>query len=737
MIRIDRNRISVPSDLSSPQLEKHKQEMAEFYDTPPTERRQHDFRFNMRFLQDEVKAALLELFHNKCAYCEVPIDIYSAPLIDHFRPKTRAMDQEGKLSPEHYWWLAYEWFNLYPSCQLCNRAKGTRFPIRYKRAEAGTDFETLQREGALLLDPCSTSPDAIPEKHLIYKKNGQIAGGTEEGLTTIEVFDLNRSSLLQARKREYESLQDELEKLGDFYKSGDLISDEEIINSLAGLDHPYAGMRRQFITQWLRSPTAKNLRYQAEQRQPGVISKSIDLPMMESVQYVTEQRETIAKFNAAKQILEEYDLTETVQVENYYKRLRLVEKITIYNFKVIRELTLDLTKSAGGRMPWFMLLGENGTGKSSVLQAVALALVGEKYRSTLPIKPADVLRHRCRSGYVEVCLSGATEPIKLEFFDDQDSFETNTPEPKILLLGYGATRLLSRDPEIIKGPKQITRAINLFDPRAPFINADEWLLALPRKQFDAVARSLKKLLLVKDEHLLKRERGQIKAYIYGNSVKLEDLSAGYQSILAMTVDIMAVMLDRWGAMEVAEGIVLIDEIGAHLHPRWKMRIIDNLRTVFPRVQFIVSTHHPLCLRGLEDDEVVVMECINNRVIVVTDLPPIKGMRVDQLLTSEHFGLNSTLDPEMEDKFDEYYALMAVRDRDAAEESKLQKLTEELEQYRGMGTTRSERIFFTAADKYLAQQTTQSEVEMDDDTRDELIELWGVTMSQDEGQHGSY
>ena len=731
MIGINRDRIPVPSALSSSRLEKHKQEMAEFFSLRPAERRQRDFRFRSSFLQDEVESALLKLFYNKCAYCESRIGITSAPDIDHFRPKIRAVDQEGNMSPDHYWWLAYEWLNLYPSCQHCNRAKGTRFPIRNKRAAVRADYQVLEQEGALLLDPCSTSPELIPEKHLIYKKNGEIASGTDEGLTTIEVFDLNRSSLVQARKREYESLQDELRRELDAYEKGESILDENLIDGLADPAYLYAGMRRQFITQWHRSPATKNTMYQVEQRQPGGTAKSLDFSMLESVPNVIEQRDTIAKFNAEKLIIEDYSLTEETQAENYFKRLRLVEKIKIHNFRVIRELTFDLTKSKSDRMPWFMLLGENGRGKSSVLQAVALALVGEEYRNRLLVKPANVLRHRCKSGYVEVYLSGATEPIKLEFFADQDSFKTNTPEPKILLLGYGATRLLSRDREIKKDPKQNTRVVNLFDPRAPFINAEEWLLDLPRRQFDDVARSLKKLLLVKDEHLLKRERGEIKAYIYGNSVKLEDLSAGYQSVLAMTVDIMAVMLDRWGAMEVAEGIVLIDEIGAHLHPRWKMRIVDNLRRVFPRVQFIVSTHHPLCLRGLENGEVVVMDYIeepDSRIVVVTDLPSIKGMRVDQILTSEHFGLNSTLDPEIEDKFDDYYALMAIRDRTADEEVKLQVLTQELEGYRVMGKTSSERLFFAVADKYLAQKSVGNEVEMDENTRDKLIDLWGKTIT---------
>jgi hypothetical protein len=106
---------------------------------------------------------------------------------------------------------------------------------------------------------------------------------------------------------------------------------------------------------------------------------------------------------------------------------------------------------------------------------------------------------------------------------------------------------------------------------------------------------------------------------------------------------------------------LIDEIGSHLHPRWQMRVIQGLRQTFPRVQFIVTTHYPLCLRGLFNRELVVLQRTpHNKVLAVDrDLPPIEGMRVDQLLTSEYFGLNSTIDPDLESQFSEYYQLLAL------------------------------------------------------------------------------
>jgi hypothetical protein len=135
-----------------------------------------------------------------------------------------------------------------------------------------------------------------------------------------------------------------------------------------------------------------------------------------------------------------------------------------------------------------------------------------------------------------------------------------------------------------------------------------------------------------------------------------------------------------------------------------MRVVQSLRRAFPRVQFIASTHDPLCLRGLKDAEVTVLRrSERGRVYAVSDLPPIAGMSAEQLLTSEYFGLFSTVDPETESRFTEYYTLLGMPRLDAREAARLAELRKEVLPQQLLGDTLRERVLLRIIDGYLAQR----------------------------------
>ena len=157
-------------------------------------------KFEVPFLPPKVFAAtldkLLEYSSDKCVYCESPIRHPGNASLERFRPKAGALDKDGSFSTEHYWWLAFEWRNLYTYYVTCNKAKGSKFPMKASRATPGTPYDQLLDEPRLLLDPAIDDP----EKHFTFESDGKVAALTPEGEATLATLELNRPDLVRSRK---------------------------------------------------------------------------------------------------------------------------------------------------------------------------------------------------------------------------------------------------------------------------------------------------------------------------------------------------------------------------------------------------------------------------------------------------------------------------------------------------------------------------------------------------------
>jgi predicted ATP-binding protein involved in virulence len=95
------------------------------------------------------------------------------------------------------------------------------------------------------------------------------------------------------------------------------------------------------------------------------------------------------------------------------------------------------------------------------------------------------------------------------------------------------------------------------------------------------------------------------------NIPFEHLSDGQRTILGLFCDIArrtAILNPHLGgeAIEKTKGIVLIDELDLHLHPKWQRRIIENLRNVFPSIQFICTSHSPFLIQSLRNSEELIM-----------------------------------------------------------------------------------------------------------------------------------
>lgn len=587
MIRRERSSVE-PSRRFLSRAEEALDRLRAFYRISKRERSQRRARHEPEILADRsLVSALAKLFEGKCAYCESPLGGASPADVDRFRPAQEAMDLNGRVrNPDLYWWLAYDWENLYPACTACTRAKANRFPVHGARARAEARGPALETERRLLLDPCVDEP----EQELRFERDGRVTGTTERGAFSIEVFALNRPDLVEARRAVAERLLRELVLQMPAQAAADR-------DRLAPANEPYTALRRQLVDEHAGLVEPR----------PKAFHSRVDRGSV------------------------------------------WLERVDLENFRAIRRVTLDFPEPGPDvdREPWLMLLGVNGVGKSSVLQAIGLTFMSPARRKRYYPDAGRQVNDSAPSPEGSITLTFSDgEQAGLRFRRGDPDFKAVGRPPPMNVYAFGGTRLPPAPRQRSDDRPRDVRLDNLFDPRYPLSLGEQWL-ANPKqvsaRQFEFLASSLRHLLELEDDQQLVRSRGEL-SISNGDTLLLSEHSDGYRSVVAFTADLMLNLSARWDSMQAAEGLVLVDELEVHLHPTWRMTVVESLRRVFPRLRFIITTHDPLSLRGAKRGEVHVLRRDDDtREVVVAqrDIPP--GLTADGLLTGAWFGMATTLD----------------------------------------------------------------------------------------------
>lgn len=652
MRRVLRSRVRMPEVLSSQSLRSAKTELISHYRLADHIRFRQRAPVNEKLLASrDISDALLDVFFSKCAYCESPVDALVLGEVSHYRPIGSAAGLEGRsrdeVSVDHYGWLAYEWHNLFLACAECNRAKRNLFPVDGPRARVRSTWKEVEAsEQVLLINPCREDP----RKHLAFSPDGRAIPRTKVGGATIDVLSLNRESLVHARANKLTQCVDAMRKMRT--EAGHQEGLREELDEAA----PYSGSAQialfNLLVEWSRlleypRPTFKTITEDAARL--ATVATDADWETFRSLaRSETSLFEPMDDARAYALPVFRYIRTREGPRTSYLKTIR------VRNFKGVSDLEIRVAPPKQGDVgaPCMMLLGENSTGKSSTLQAIALALMGDRLRTRIGVDAEDFIP-REDSGWqidesspTEISLEFDTgEPISLGIDPVSREF-IGAEAASFKLFAYGSRRFFDEE---LRRKSPVSSLKSLFNPFTKIQHPGPWLENLTDEQFDSVARAIRPVLALQKEDRIERDNiGRLFVHAHGRDTPLERLSDGYRSLMAMVLDIMRGMLEEWDDLYSAWGIVLIDEIETHLHPRWKRQVVSALREAMPNVQFIATTHDPLCLRGMRTDEVQVLaRNLDHRLEALRGLPDVRGLRAEQLLTSEYFGLSSTAEPEVE------------------------------------------------------------------------------------------
>ena len=212
------------------------------------------FEFNNRIYGHEnVKAKLLEAQFNKCCYCESNIGSTSPGDVEHYRPKAYSQQDRGqsKIFPGYYW-LVYDWDNLFVSCEICNRShKKNYFPLSNPNARARDHSGDLTNEEPLILNPgeCIDSCNHISFHCELAK------GITKAGKTTVEMIGLNRHPLQESRLEKLALLKHlcNIVRILESRNGNDaqisIEATQKLIQAYASRESEYSGMASEFLKQ--------------------------------------------------------------------------------------------------------------------------------------------------------------------------------------------------------------------------------------------------------------------------------------------------------------------------------------------------------------------------------------------------------------------------------------------------------------------------------------------------------
>jgi predicted ATP-binding protein involved in virulence len=346
-----------------------------------------------------------------------------------------------------------------------------------------------------------------------------------------------------------------------------------------------------------------------------------------------------------------------------------IDQLTIRNFKGFEHRTFDFPRAPKGSKrggSFHLLVGENGSGKSSTLDALAVAVgiwhVARPTAGWRAIRPGEArwqpIRHGDRMSFEPMSdpaieakglignrqvgwtrtnrgnSSKTSNSAAMEALAEVNALLGRSREAGVdvtlpVLAHYGAGRAWLPQKDRVKGfPMNMKKGSRLdayyycLDGRIRDKELNQWFLyelletsqrGRKRDGLTAVETAVLNCLpgalglrfdTDRREIVLKMEGGQ--------EMPFYNLSDGQRATLALVADIAikAVTLNphlgRNAALR-SPGIVMIDELDLHLHPKWQRRIIDDLKRSFPELQFICSSHSPFLIQSLKQGELIVLQ----------------------------------------------------------------------------------------------------------------------------------
>ena len=395
-----------------------------------------------------------------------------------------------------------------------------------------------------------------------------------------------------------------------------------------------------------------------------------------------------------------------------------VKSIHIDSIKNFDKLDFDFERPDKSFAGWTVFVGGNSSGKSTILRAIALALLGpdegrqlmgntsgwikdgKSKEAVVTAKLAwdekyDTFKERGKrqtKGVVSAGVRWTKEKpsdhfVTFHSLEKSDGSKGDGPIPTSnrtvwnpnskgwFSAGYGPMRRLTgSSSESIRysvSGGAVSRFVTLFREDAALSESEEWLRKMYARTLEPstspiLLGCLRSIQTLMGEELLPQgmQISRISVdYVWvkdrrGVELPMRDISDGCRSLYATILDLIHSFIDVYGEENLfttdnngqtildRPGVVIIDEVEAHLHPAWQLAIPQWLKTHFPKVQFLVSTHSPLVAQSADPNGVFVLPLQNDvhnkpRAMDHSEYERLIMGKAEKTLLGTAFGLQTT------------------------------------------------------------------------------------------------
>ena len=374
-----------------------------------------------------------------------------------------------------------------------------------------------------------------------------------------------------------------------------------------------------------------------------------------------------------------------------------LRRLQFSNVRGLAQLELEPTLPKASEGQWLVVLGRNGTGKTTLLRGLALAL---RNLQDPAIWPDGCFSNR----WPTMGVSEASITVTLAEQQHRTSIRQNgnrvihqEPEqrrPRLFpLFAYGCRRgsaLGGNSRAVDLGDEDGPEIATLFSERADLIHSETWLITWDgdrNEASQAIYRQIQQALCTLLEVQAIEVRDQQVEVVEASErrLPLSALSDGYLTTTGWFLDLLARWIDlaRRNAQPIGpafltqmRGLVLIDELDLHLHPRWQVEIIGRIRKLLPQMSFVATTHNPLTLVGAHVEEIWILEEHEGRIRARQERTHPLVLTGGQIL-ERFFEIEDVYPAEVGRQLARYAFLAVHAGRTEEEQAELERLSAEL------------------------------------------------------------